>query len=93
MISSFGMVPCSSSEKPMSTHGRYGAEKTSRPRKLRRVFGSRRLQMYTRLDDSGEPRKGIDTSGDSSSSDTLAYSSSHAKRAGERPDESSSRRE
>ena len=44
-ISSFGIVPCRTSEKAIRTHGKYGAVKTSRPRKLRRVSGLRRLQI------------------------------------------------
>jgi hypothetical protein len=38
--------------------------KTSNPRKLRRVSGLRRDQMYTSVEESGWPRKGIETSGD-----------------------------
>jgi len=67
--------------------------KTSSPRKLSRVSGFRRDQMYTSVDDSGWPRKGIDTSGDSRMRHAMAYSSSHEKCAGDRPDDSSSRRE
>lgn len=43
-ISSLGTKPCNTSENAISTHGRYGAVKTSRPRKLSRVSGLRRLQ-------------------------------------------------
>ncbi|KAH0490261.1 hypothetical protein TgHK011_001738 [Trichoderma gracile] len=65
MISSLGTVPCMNKLKAISTHGRYGAVKTSSPRKLSLVSGLRRDQMYTRVEDSGWPRNGIDTSGDS----------------------------
>jgi hypothetical protein len=66
MISSFGTVPCITKLTPISTHGRYGARKTSRPRKLMRVSGLRRDHMYTSVEDKGWPRKGMDTKGDRS---------------------------
>jgi len=64
-ISSFGTVPCRTRLNAISTHGRYGAVNTSRPRKLSRVSGFRRDQIYTRLLDNAEPRKGIDSRGES----------------------------
>jgi len=64
MISSLGTVPCSTRLNPISTHGRYGAVKTSNPKKDRRVSGLRRDQMYTKVEESGWPRNGIDTSGE-----------------------------
>jgi len=44
-ISSFGSVPCITNEKASNTHGRYGALKTNRPRKLSDVSGFFLLQM------------------------------------------------
>ena len=44
----------------MSTQGKYGAVKTSKPRNERRVSGLRRDQMYTSVDERAEPRKGIE---------------------------------
>lgn len=64
MISSFGTVPCITRLNPIKTQGRYGAVKTSSPRKLSLVSGFRRDHMYTSVEDSGWPRKGIETSGD-----------------------------
>ena len=43
----------------MRTHGRYGAVKTIRPKKLSLVSGFLLLQMYTRELDSALPRKGM----------------------------------
>jgi hypothetical protein len=53
---------------PISTHGKYGAVNTNNPRKLRRVARFRRLQIYTRVELSGDPRKGIETNGERSNS-------------------------
>lgn len=64
MISSFGTMPCNTRLNPINTHGRYGAVKTSKPRKLNRVSGLRLDQMYTSVEDNGCPRKGIDTNGE-----------------------------
>ena len=44
----------------MSTHGKKGARKTIKPKKLRRVSGLRRLHIYTRVLDKAWPRKGIE---------------------------------
>lgn len=57
---------------PIRTHGRYGAENTSSPRKLSCVSGLRLDQMYTSVDESGWPRKGSDTSGDKAIRLTIA---------------------
>jgi hypothetical protein len=62
-ISSLGTVPCMISEKASSTQGRYGALKTSRPRKLRSVSGFFRLQIYMRVLLSAEPRKAMENMG------------------------------
>lgn len=64
-ISSFGTVPCKTSENAISTHGRYGAVNTSKPKKLRRVSGFLRLQMYTKLLLSALPRNGMESKGES----------------------------
>jgi hypothetical protein len=93
IISSFGMVPCRIRLNPINTHGRYGAVKTSNPKKLNRVSGFRLDQMYTSVDDNGCPRKGIDTRGDRHMRQVMAYISNHEKWAGDRPDDSSSSRE
>lgn len=77
----------------MSTQGRYGAVNTIRPKMLRRVSGFRRDQMYTRVDDSGCPRNGIETSGERTRRNAMEYKSSHEKWAGDRPDDSSRSRE
>jgi hypothetical protein len=45
IISSLGIVPCTIKLKPISTHGRYGAVKTSSPKKLSLVSGLRLDQM------------------------------------------------
>lgn len=71
-ISSFGTVPCSTSENAISTHGRYGAVNTSRPKKLNLVSGFRLLQMYTSELDSADPRKGIESIGESASRRVVA---------------------
>jgi hypothetical protein len=68
MISSLGKDSCIIILNAISTHGKYGAVNTNNPRKLNRVSGFRRLQMYTRVELSGDPRNGIETSGESSSS-------------------------
>lgn len=44
-ISSLGTVPCITTLKPSSTHGRYGALNTSSPKKLSMVSGFLRLQI------------------------------------------------
>ena len=49
----------------MRTHGRYGAVKTSNPKKLNLVSGFRRDQIYTKLLLNAEPRKGIESMGES----------------------------
>lgn len=64
MISSLGTVPCITRLKPISTQGKYGAVKTNSPRKLSLVSGFRRDHIYTSVEDSGWPRKGMETSGD-----------------------------
>ena len=46
----------SSSEKPSSTHGRYGAWKVKRPKKFMRTYGLRRLQTYTSMMVNAWPR-------------------------------------
>jgi hypothetical protein len=58
------MVPCNTRLKPIRTQGKYGAVKTSKPRKLSLVSGFLRDQMYTSVEESGWPRNGIETSGD-----------------------------
>ena len=63
-ISSFGTVPCSTRLKAIKTHGRYGAVNTSSPRKESLVSGFRRLHMYTNVELSAEPRKGMESSGE-----------------------------
>jgi hypothetical protein len=80
-----------SSEKPSSTQGRYGALKTSRPRKLSIVSGFFLLQM--RVLDRAEPRKAMENMGAMQRSSVEAKARSHEKCADERPDDSSSRRE
>ena len=77
----------------MRTHGKYGAVKTSSPKKLRRVSGLRRDQMYTSVELRADPKKGIDRKGESVSRIDVANSNSQLKCAGERPADSSSRRE
>ncbi len=73
----------------MWTHGRYGAVKTRRPRKLSLVSGFRRDQMYTMVEDSGGPRNGIEMTDDMEMRLVMAKTSSQEKWAGERPDDSS----
>lgn len=79
IISSLGTVPCSTKLNAISTQGRYGAVNTINPRKERRVSGFLRDQMYTRVLDSGWPRKGIDTSGERHMRHVVAYRRSHEK--------------
>lgn len=74
----------------IKTQGRYGAVKTNKPTKLIRVSGLRRDQMYTRVEDSGWPRNGMETRGDSKIKLVIEYAKSQEKCAGERPDDSSS---
>lgn len=64
IISSLGTVPCITRLNPISTQGKYGAVKTSNPRKLSLVSGFRRDHMYTSVEDKGWPRNGMETSGD-----------------------------
>ena len=92
-ISSLGTLPWSIKLKPMRTHGRYGAVKTRRPRKLSRVSGFRLDQIYTRELLSAEPRKGIDSIGLRHRRIEVAYSRSQENCAGDRPEDSSRRRE
>lgn len=92
IISSRGIVPCITRLNVMRTHGKYGAVNTSRPRKLNRVSGLRRDQMYTKVEERGWPRNGIDTSGDRTMRLVVAYRRSQEKRAGDRPEDSSSSR-
>lgn len=63
-ISSLGTVPWTSRLNVIKTQGRYGAEKTINPKKLKRVSGFLRLQIYTRLDVSAVPRNGSETNGE-----------------------------
>lgn len=63
-ISSFGTVPCNTRLNAINTHGKYGAVKTSKPRKLNLVSGFLRDQMYTKLLLNAEPKNGIDNIGD-----------------------------
>jgi len=72
IISSFGMVPWSAKLKAIKTHGRYGAVKTNRPKKLKRVSGFRLDQMYTKVEDKGWPRNGIETRGERHIRHTMA---------------------
>lgn len=58
-ISSFGTLPCTAKLKAINTHGNHGALNTSNPIRLSRVSGLRRLQMYTRTEESGVPRKAM----------------------------------
>jgi hypothetical protein len=48
--------------------------------------------MYTRVEDSGGPRNGIETMDDMEIRLAMAKTSSHEKWAGDRPDDSSRRR-
>lgn len=45
--------------------------------------------MYTRVEESGWPRKGMETRGDRARRLAMAYISSQEKCAGERPEDSS----
>ena len=67
--------------------------KTNKPRKLRSVSGFFRLQMYMRVLLSAEPRKAMENMGAMQRRSEAAKVSSHEKWPGERPDDSSSRRE
>lgn len=68
--------------------------KTRTPRKLSLVSGFRRDQMYTRVLDSAEPRKGIEVVSElRANSDVQAYKSSQEKTAGDGPEPCSNRRE
>lgn len=79
--------------KASRTHGKYGALNTSNPRKLNSVSGFFRLQMYMRVLLSADPRKAMENMGAMQRRSVEAKVSSHEKWAGERPDDSSSRRE
>ena len=92
-ISSFGTLPCSTKLNAIKTHGKYGAVKTRRPKKLSLVSGFLRDQMYTSELLSADPRKGIESIGLRQSRIDVAYRRSHEKCAGDRPDDSSSKRE
>jgi hypothetical protein len=81
------------SEKHRSTHGRYGALNTRSPKKLSKVSGFLRLQMYIRVLLSADPRNAMENMGAIQRSSDEAKVSSHEKWAGERPDDSSSSRE
>jgi len=72
IISSLGTFPCIMRLKPISTHGKYGAVKTRTPKKLSCVSGFFRDQIYTRVEESGCPRKGRDTRGDMAMRLTIA---------------------
>lgn len=71
-ISSFGTVPCNTKLNAISTHGKYGAVKTSRPKKLSLVSGLRLLQMYTKLLLNADPRNGIESKGERTSKTVVA---------------------
>jgi hypothetical protein len=73
----------------MRNQGRYGAVNTKSPRKLNLVSGFLRDQMYTKVEDRGCPRKGMETRGDNKRRLDMAYMSSQEKWAGDRPDDSS----
>jgi len=92
-ISSFGTLPCNTKLNAISTHGKYGAVKTSSPKKLNLVSGFLRDHIYTKLLLNADPRKGIDRRGERHSRIDVAYSRSQEKCAGERPEDSSRRRE
>jgi hypothetical protein len=92
-ISSFGTVPCMIKLKHRSTQGRYGALNTSSPKKLSKVSGFLRLQMYMRVLLRAEPRNAMENMGAMQRRSVEAKVSSHEKWAGERPDDSSRRRE
>ena len=63
-ISSFGTLPCSTKLNAINTHGRYGAVKTSSPKKLNLVSGFLLDHMYTKLLLNADPRKGMDRRGE-----------------------------
>lgn len=88
-----GTVPCTIRLKAINTQGRYGAVKTKRPRKLSLVSGFLRPQIYTRLEESEEPKNGSDRKGDAMRRADVAYNRSQAKCAEEWPDDSSRSRE
>jgi hypothetical protein len=92
-ISSFGTVPCIIKEKERSTHGRYGALKTSNPRKLSNVSGFFRLQIYMSVLLRADPRKAMENMGAMQRRSVEANVRSHEKWAGERPEDSSRSRE
>lgn len=62
-ISSLGTLPCKTSEKSASTHGSHGALNTISPRKLNRVSGFFRLQMYTNELDKADPKNAMEKTG------------------------------
>jgi hypothetical protein len=80
-------------EKHKSTHGRYGALNTSSPRKLSSVSGFFRLHIYMSVLLSADPRNAMENKGAMQRRSVEAKVSSHEKCAGERPDDSSRRRE
>lgn len=92
-ISSFGTLPCNTKLNAINTHGRYGAVNTSSPKKLNRVSGFLRDHIYTKLLLSADPRNGMDRRGERQRRIEVAYKRSQEKCAGERPDDSSRRRE
>ena len=47
----------SNNEKPNKTHGRYGASKFIKPKKLIRTYGFLRLQIYTNMMVKACPKK------------------------------------
>ena len=67
--------------------------KTNRPRKLSSVSGFFLLQIYMRVLLRAEPRKAMENMGAMQRRRVEAKVSSHEKWAGERPDDSSRRRE
>lgn len=80
--------------KVINTQGKYGAVKTSRPRKLNRVSGFRRDQMYTSVLDNAEPRNGVDVVNELKVKRlVVAYRSNHEKTAGDGPEPCSRSRE
>lgn len=80
-ISPFGSELLKRTENANRTHGRYGAEKMKRPRKDNLMAGFRLDHIYTRENDSGDPRKGRPAMGDNMSKEAAAYKISHAKSA------------
>ena len=78
---------------PISTHGRYGALNTNRPRNASRVSGLRRDQMYTSVWERLWPKNGTQlVKLLRVRSETVLYSSSQEKVAGEGPEVDSRRR-